>query len=312
MKQLVLIRHGESEWNRLNLFTGWTDVELTDKGLAEAHEAGRQLKAAGFDFDLAYTSYLKRAIHTLDTVLTELDRSWLPVHKAWQLNERHYGALQGLNKVETAEKYGEEQVKIWRRSFDVLPPSLEASDDRNPRLQDQYRRVPTEESLPLAESLATTIERVVPYFETVIRPQMAEGQRIIIAAHGNSLRALVKYFDKLSSDQIMEVNIPTGVPLVYEFDDNFQAIKHYYLGGTGHAVGNFLLANMTILFLPAAVGIMDRYEAIAPFLGPIVLIIVGAILLNIVVIALVVNYVKNRYEGNYEDRFVDDFTEEVN
>ena len=230
MKQLVLIRHGESEWNRLNLFTGWTDVELTDNGLAEAHEAGRQLKAAGFDFDLAYTSYLKRAIHTLDAVLTELDRSWLPVHKAWQLNERHYGALQGLNKVETAEKYGEEQVKIWRRSFDVLPPSLEASDDRNPRLQDQYRRVPTEESLPLAESLATTIERVVPYFESVIRPQMAEGQRIIIAAHGNSLRALVKYFDKLSSDQIMEVNIPTGVPLVYEFDDNFQAIKHYYLG----------------------------------------------------------------------------------
>ena len=230
MKQLVLIRHGESEWNRLNLFTGWMDVELTDKGLSEAHEAGRQLKAAGFDFDLAYTSYLKRAIHTLDAVLNELDRSWLPVHKAWQLNERHYGALQGLNKVETAEKYGEEQVKIWRRSFDVLPPSLEASDNRNPRLQDQYRRVLAEESLPLAESLATTIERVVPYFETVIRPQMAEGQRIIIAAHGNSLRALVKYFDKLSSDQIMEVNIPTGVPLVYEFDDNFQAIKHYYLG----------------------------------------------------------------------------------
>lgn len=230
MKQLVLIRHGESEWNRLNLFTGWTDVELTDKGLAEAHEAGRQLKAAGFDFDLAYTSYLKRAIHTLDAVLTELDRSWIPVHKAWQLNERHYGALQGLNKVETAEKYGEEQVKIWRRSFDVLPPSLEANDNRNPRLQAQYRRVPAEDCLPLAESLATTIERVVPYFETVIRPQMAEGQRIIIAAHGNSLRALVKYFDKLSSDQIMEVNIPTGVPLVYEFDDNFQAIKHYYLG----------------------------------------------------------------------------------
>ena len=223
MKQLVLIRHGESEWNRLNLFTGWTDVELTDKGLAEA-------KAAGFDFDLAYTSYLKRAIHTLDAVLTELDRSWIPVHKAWQLNERHYGALQGLNKVETAEKYGEEQVKIWRRSFDVLPPSLEASDGRNPRLQDQYRRVPAEDSLPLAESLATTIERVVPYFETVIRPQMAEGQRIIIAARGNSLRALVKYFDKLSAEQIMEVNIPTGVPLVYEFDDNFQAIKHYYLG----------------------------------------------------------------------------------
>ena len=157
-------------------------------------------------------------------------KDYLPETKSWRLNERHYGALQGLNKVETAEKYGEEQVKIWRRSFDVLPPSLEASDNRNPRLQDQYRRVPTEESLPLAESLATTIERVVPYFESVIRPQMAEGQRIIIAAHGNSLRALVKYFDKLSSDQIMEVNIPTGVPLVYEFDDNFQAIKHYYLG----------------------------------------------------------------------------------
>ena len=229
MKQLVLIRHGESEWNRLNLFTGWTDVELTDKGLAEAHEAGRQLKAAGFDFDLAYTSYLKRAIHTLDAVLTELDRSWIPVHKAWQLNERHYGALQGLNKVETAEKYGEEQVKIWRRSFDVLPPSLEASDGRNPRLQDQYRRVPAEDSLPLAESLATTIERVVPYFETVIRPQMAEGQRIIIAAHGNSLRALAKHIIGISDAEIMDFEIPTGQPLVLKLDDKLNYVEHYYL-----------------------------------------------------------------------------------
>ena len=229
MMQLVLIRHGESEWNKLNLFTGWTDVELSDKGVAEAHEAGRQLKAAGFDFDVCYTSYLKRAIHTLNAVLAELDREWLPVIKTWKLNERHYGALQGLNKAETAAKYGDEQVKIWRRSYAVMPPELMVEDARNPRIQAQYRAIEDKKQLPLTESLKETVARAVPYFEQEIKPQMQAGQRVVIAAHGNSLRALVKYFDGLSEDQIMEVNIPTGVPLVYEFDDDFKVIHHYYL-----------------------------------------------------------------------------------
>lgn len=226
--KLVLVRHGESEWNKLNLFTGWTDVDLSEKGHAEAIQAGKILKEEGYDFDVCYTSYLKRAIHTLNHILDEMDRNWLPVNKSWKLNERHYGALQGLNKSETAQKYGEEQVKIWRRSFDVKPPVLEESDERAPKNQAAYRDV-TEE-LPLTESLETTIERAVPYFEEVIKPQMQAGKRVIIAAHGNSLRALVKYFDNLSSEEIMGVNIPTGVPLVYEFDENFNAMKHYYLG----------------------------------------------------------------------------------
>lgn len=226
--KLVLVRHGESEWNKLNLFTGWTDVDLSEKGHAEAIQAGKILKEEGYDFDVCYTSYLKRAIHTLNHILDEMDRNWLPVNKSWKLNERHYGALQGLNKSETAQKYGEEQVKIWRRSFDVKPPVLEESDERAPKNQAAYRDV-TEE-LPLTESLETTIERAVPYFEEVIKPQMQAGKRVIIAAHGNSLRALVKYFDNLSSEEIMGVNIPTGVPLVYEFDENFNAVKHYYLG----------------------------------------------------------------------------------
>ena len=227
--KLVLIRHGESEWTKLNLFTGWTDVELSEKGVEEAKEASRQLKEAGFDFDLCYTSYLKRAIHTLNAVLLGLDREWLPVKKSWKLNERHYGALQGLNKSETAAKYGEEQVKIWRRSYAVMPPALEESDERNPRTQDQYREVDDKDLLPLTESLKETVARVVPYFESEIKPQMQAGKRIVIAAHGNSLRALVKYFDNLSEDEIMGVNIPTAVPLVYEFDENFKAVKHYYL-----------------------------------------------------------------------------------
>ncbi len=227
--KLVLIRHGESEWNKLNLFTGWTDVDLSEKGHEEAKNAGRLLKAEGYDFDVCYTSILKRAIHTLNHVLDEMDRAWLPVVKSYKLNERHYGALQGLNKAETAEKYGEEQVKIWRRSFDVKPPALELTDERAPQNQAMFRDVPKEE-LPLHESLETTIERVVPYFENVIKEDMKAGKRVLIAAHGNSLRALVKYFDKLSDEEIIGVNIPTGSPLVYEFDENFNVVKHYYLG----------------------------------------------------------------------------------
>lgn len=227
--KLVVVRHGESEWNKLNLFTGWTDVELSDKGREEAKTGGVLLKEAGFDFDLCYTSYLKRAIHTLDYILAELDREWLPVIKTWKLNERHYGALQGLNKAETAEKYGEAQVKIWRRSFDVQPPELEPTDERAPLTQAQYRGIDPK-VLPLTESLKTTIERVIPYWEQEIKPQIAAGKRVLIAAHGNSLRALVKYLDNLTEDEILEVNIPTGVPLVYEFDDNFNVIDKYYLG----------------------------------------------------------------------------------
>ena len=229
MMKLVLIRHGESEWNKLNLFTGWTDVDLSDKGREEAKNAGRIMKEEGYDFDVCYTSYLKRAIHTLNIALDEMDRAWLPVHKSWKLNERHYGALQGLNKSETAEKYGEEQVKIWRRSFDVKPPALEESDERSATKQEMYRGV-DKSLLPANESLETTIERVIPYFEDVIKKDMKDGKRVIIAAHGNSLRALVKYFDNLSNEEIIGVNIPTAVPLVYEFDDNFKVIKHYYLG----------------------------------------------------------------------------------
>ena len=227
--KLVLIRHGESEWNKANLFTGWTDVELSEKGQEEAKEAGRTLKAAGYDFDVCFTSYLKRAIHTLNFALDEMDRAWLPVYKSWKLNERHYGALQGLNKSETAEKYGEDQVKIWRRSFNVAPPLLEKDDQRNPALQEQYRGEQGE-ALPLGESLEDTIARVVPYFESVIAPEMKSGKRVLVTAHGNSIRALVKYFEQLTEDEILEVNIPTGIPLVYEFDDNMKVIGKQYLG----------------------------------------------------------------------------------
>ena len=227
--QLVLVRHGESVWNKANLFTGWTDVELSEAGMSEASEAGRLLKENGFDFDVCYTSYLKRAIHTLNLILDEMDRAWLPVNKSWRLNERHYGALQGLNKAETAEKYGEEQVKIWRRSYDILPPALASDDESQPSKQPMYRGIDIQD-LPSSESLKTTIERVVPYFENCIKPAMLEGKRVLITAHGNSLRSLVKYFDGIADDDIVDVNIPTGIPLVYEFDENFNAIKHYYLG----------------------------------------------------------------------------------
>ena len=229
MMKLVLIRHGESEWNKLNLFTGWTDVDLSEKGVEEAKNAGRLLKENGYDFDICYTSYLKRAIHTLNYVLDEMDRAWLPVVKTYKLNERHYGALQGLNKAETAEKYGEEQVKIWRRSYDVTPPELTPDDERAAGNQPAYRNVDPAE-LPLTESLEITVARAVPYFNEVIKKDMEAGKRVVIAAHGNSLRALVKYFDNLSNDEIIGVNIPTGTPLVYEFDDNFNVIQSYYLG----------------------------------------------------------------------------------
>ena len=229
MMKLVLVRHGESEWNKLNLFTGWTDVDLSEKGHEEAKAAGKLLKAEGYDFDIAYTSYLKRAIHTLNHILDEMDRNWIPVVKTWKLNERHYGDLQGKNKSEAAEKFGEEQVKIWRRSFDVKPPVLSDDDERSAKKQAMYRDVDAE-FLPQNESLETTIERVIPFYLETIKADMKAGKRVIIAAHGNSLRALVKYLDNLSNEEILGVNIPTGTPLVYEFDDNFKVIRHYYLG----------------------------------------------------------------------------------
>lgn len=227
--KLVLIRHGESEWNRLNLFTGWHDVELSEHGRLEADQCGQLLLEGGFDFDISHTSYLKRAIHTLNHVLEKMDREWLPVFKTWRLNERHYGALQGLNKAETAEKYGKDQVSLWRRSFDVPPPSLEENDERNPRLQVQYRNENKAE-LPLAESLKDTIKRTLPYFHDVIEKDMATGKRVLVVSHGNALRALVKHLDNLSDAEIVEVNIPTGVPLVYEFDEKFNVIGKRYLG----------------------------------------------------------------------------------
>ena len=227
--ELVLIRHGESEWNKLNLFTGWTDVELSEKGKEEATNGGKLLKEAGFHFDVAYTSYLKRAIHTLNRVLEAMDQEYIPVYKTYKLNERHYGALQGLNKSETAEKYGEEQVKIWRRSYDIQPPALKPTDPRNPALQDAYKGVAKEE-LPLTECLKDTVARVVPYFEEVIKKDMIDGKKVIVAAHGNSLRALVKYLENISDKDIINLNIPTGVPLVYELDENFKVLSKRYLG----------------------------------------------------------------------------------
>ena len=229
MTKLVLIRHGESEWNKLNLFTGWTDVELSEKGVMEAMAGGRELKKDGYSFDICFTSTLKRAIHTLWCVLDGVDQAYLPVIKDYHLNERHYGALQGLNKAETTAKYGEEQVHLWRRSFDVAPPALDPEDNRNPAKQAAYKNVNKDE-LPLHESLKDTIARVVPYYETTILPEIKAGKKVLIAAHGNSLRALVKYLDNISDEDIAGLNIPTGIPLVYELDDNFKPIKHYYLG----------------------------------------------------------------------------------
>ena len=229
MYKVVLLRHGESEWNKENRFTGWTDVDLTDKGREEAREAGRLLKAGGFEFDCAYTSVLTRAIRTLWLALDELDTLWVPVHSTWRLNERHYGALQGLNKAETAAKHGEAQVKIWRRSYDIPPPPLESGDERHPSRDRRYARLSAAD-LPLTESLADTVARFLPYWHETIAPQVRAGERVIIAAHGNSLRALVKYLDDVSEQDIVELNIPTGIPLVYELDDQLKPVRKFYLG----------------------------------------------------------------------------------
>lgn len=229
MKTLVLLRHGESEWNLENRFTGWTDVDLSPKGIEEAKSAGQLLKESGYKFDIAYTSYLQRAIHTLKLALGQMSCGEIPIIKSWKLNERHYGALQGLNKAETAQKYGEEQVLIWRRSFDIQPPSLSPDDERNPAKQPLYNGISSEE-LPLTESLKDTIARVIPYYEKEILPQINEGKSVIIAAHGNSLRALVMYFEHYTEEEITKVNIPTGVPLVFEFEDDMSLKRKYYLG----------------------------------------------------------------------------------
>ncbi len=229
MYKLVLVRHGQSTWNLENRFTGWTDVGLTDLGESEAHEAGRLLRESGHVFDVAYTSVLRRAIQTLWTVLQEMNLEWIPVTNAWQLNERHYGSLQGLNKSEMAEKFGEAQVKIWRRSYDVPPPALELNDERHPRFDPRYASL-TPEQVPATESLKITLERVLPYWNSTLSPVIKSDKRVIIAAHGNSIRALVKYLDDISEAEITELNIPTGLPLVYELDENLRPIKHYYLG----------------------------------------------------------------------------------
>lgn len=229
MLKIVLVRHGESTWNKENRFTGWTDVDLSEKGISEAHEAGVVLKNGKYSFDIAFTSYLKRAIKTLDIVLDELNELWIPVEKSWKLNERHYGALQGLNKSETAAKFGEEQVKIWRRSYDILPPALTPDDPRSPGNEILYRDV-DRKVLPLAESLKETVERVIPYWNETIWKQVQNGKKVIIAAHGNSIRALVKYLDGIDNETILNVNIPTGIPLVYELDDAMKVLRKYYLG----------------------------------------------------------------------------------
>ncbi len=229
MYKLVLIRHGESTWNLENRFTGWTDVELTPTGVEQAKEAGRLLKAGGYDFDLAYTSVLKRAIWTLWHTLDQMDRTWLPVAHSWRLNERHYGALQGLNKADMAKQYGDEQVLIWRRSYDTPPPSLEADDPRGQRDDVRYARLDPQD-IPLTECLKDTVARVLPFWNDAIAPAIRSGKRVLIAAHGNSIRALVKYLDNIADADIVGVNIPNGVPLVYELDADLKPIRSYYLG----------------------------------------------------------------------------------
>lgn len=229
MHTLVLLRHGESEWNRANRFTGWADVDLTDTGIEEAQEAARLLREDGYDFDRCYTSVLKRAIRTLWITLDDLDRMWLPVHRHWRLNERHYGALQGLNKAEIAAEYGDEQVHSWRRSYSVQPPALTPEDERHPRFDPRYRHL-TDDELPLTECLADTVGRFMPSWTGEIAPAIAFGERVLIAAHGNSLRALVKHLEGMSDDAIMGINIPTGVPLVYRLDNDMQPIDRFYLG----------------------------------------------------------------------------------
>ena len=229
MHKLVLVRHGESIWNKENRFTGWTDVDLSEKGVKEAREAGQTLRREGYVFDVAYTSVLKRAIRTLWIMLDELDQMWITVHNSWRLNERHYGALQGLNKAEMAAKYGEQQVLVWRRSYDMPPPALELSDERYPGSDPRYRDM-SKSDIPACESLKDTVNRFLPYWHDTLAPAIKSGKRVLVAAHGNSLRALVKYLDNVSEVDIVKLNIPTGIPLVYELDDNLQPLKHYYLG----------------------------------------------------------------------------------
>jgi 2,3-bisphosphoglycerate-dependent phosphoglycerate mutase len=229
MMKLVLLRHGESTWNKENRFTGWTDVDLSEQGRAEALKAGQLLKEQGYRFDVAYTSVLKRAIRTLWITLDQLDQMWIPVHNSWRLNERHYGALQGLNKAETAAKFGDEQVLIWRRSYNIQPPALEKSDERYPGHDSRHQAL-SDSELPLTECLEDTVARFLPYWHETIAPAVKSGQKVIIAAHGNSLRALVKYLDNIPESEIVGLNIPTGVPLVYELDDDLKPLTHYYLG----------------------------------------------------------------------------------
>jgi 2,3-bisphosphoglycerate-dependent phosphoglycerate mutase len=229
MWKVVLLRHGESVWNKENKFTGWTDVDLSEQGIAEARQAGKVLKEEGFTFDIAFTSVLKRAIRTLWLTLDEMDLMWIPVHRSWRLNERHYGALQGLNKSEMAEKFGEEQVLVWRRSYDTPPDALDKSDPRYPGHDPRYQDM-DEKDIPTTECLKDTVERFVPYWEETIAPTIKTGKRVLIAAHGNSLRALVKYLDDISEEDIVKLNIPTGMPLVYELDENLKPLQHYYLG----------------------------------------------------------------------------------
>ncbi len=234
MHKLVLIRHGESTWNLENRFTGWTDVDLTETGVEQAKQAGRLLKAEGYDFDVAYTSVLKRATRTLWHTLDELDRTWLPVVHSWRLNERHYGGLQGLNKAETAKKYGDEQVLVWRRSYSTPPPPLEADDPRSERSDVRYAKL-SPEQIPLTECLKDTVARVLPFWNESMAPAIRTGRRLVVAAHGNSIRALVKYLDGISDDDIVGLNIPNGIPLVYELDDELKPLRHYYLGDAAAA-----------------------------------------------------------------------------
>lgn len=229
MKKIVLLRHGESAWNRENRFTGWTDVDLTEKGVGEAYRAGELMKKENFAFDKAYTSYLKRAVKTLNGVLDAMDQDWIPVEKDWRLNEKHYGQLQGLNKAETAAKYGDEQVKIWRRSFDVAPQPLTEDDPRNPRFEARYDSVP-DNMLPRTESLKDTIERIMPYWKETIFPSLKDAEEILVVAHGNSLRGIIKHLKGISDEDIVNLNLPTAVPYVFEFDDDMKIVKDYFLG----------------------------------------------------------------------------------
>ena len=229
MKKVVFLRHGESEWNKKNLFTGWTDVDLSEKGIQEAIEAGRAMRSEGYVFDIAFTSYLRRSIKTLWLVLEEMDLMWIPVHNSWRLNERHYGALQGFNKVEMVDRAGAEQVHLWRRSYDVRPPALEPNDKRSPAGDPQYAALDPKD-IPLTECLKDTVARVLPYWHGTIVPTVQSGKRTLVVAHGNSMRALVKYFDSIPDEEIAGLNIPTGVPLVYEFNDGMSPVRHYYLG----------------------------------------------------------------------------------